>query len=125
MVALYADDASMDMTVFGLPQVAPHYRVRGKTNIYIFWQRAFSGTRPGDLTLTPLEMRVDGDRVYETGRYFVTVYRDDRPVVESGGYFWIWKKSAKDWKILKSIVWSYGDVQVLDTSQDQSHGSLP
>jgi uncharacterized protein (TIGR02246 family) len=73
-----------------------HDFVKGRANIFAFWQTAIdSGVRSG--SLKTLEIEEFGDTAVELGVYILT--GPDREQVDSGKYVVTWKKEAGKWKL--------------------------
>jgi len=55
-------------------------------------------------TVTTVDLWLDGDTAYETGRYSYKFQEKDQPVTEEGRYVTIWKRQTDgSWKIVMDV----------------------
>lgn len=55
-------------------------------------------------TVTTVDLWLDGDTAYETGRYSYKYQEREKPVTEEGRYVTIWKKQSDgSWKIIMDM----------------------
>lgn len=75
--------------------------IKGRQQIFERQKASMKSTGKGvKVTVTTMDVWLDGDTAYETGRYVYKYQENGKPVTEEGRYVTIWKQQADgSWKL--------------------------
>lgn len=97
IAALFADD--------GVLLARNGKLIKGRQSILERQKTAMSGVEPGvKVTVTTVDVWLDGDTAYETGKYRYEYKEKGKPGVDEGRYVTMWKRQKDgSWKLVMDM----------------------